>query len=98
MGGLGLVWGLMAWLGGTASHMRVVCLSRGWLWKWKPPDDPGTHYPQAMQLTILKFRRGMQGNVYLVFLYYFICLKQKMGHETCVSLCGERVASLRIFI
>ena len=30
--------------------MRVVCLSGGWLWKWKPPDDPGTHYPQAMQL------------------------------------------------
>ena len=32
--------------------MRVVCLSGGWLWKWKPPNDPGTHYPQAMQLLI----------------------------------------------
>jgi hypothetical protein len=30
--------------------MKVVCLSDGWLWKWKPLDDPGTHYPQAIQL------------------------------------------------
>ena len=30
--------------------MRVVCLSGGWLWKWEPLDDPGTHYPRAIQL------------------------------------------------
>ena len=44
-----MVWGLMAGLQGTQA-MRVVCLSGGWLWNWKPLDDPGTHYPQAIQL------------------------------------------------
>ena len=35
--------------------MRVVCLSGGWLWKWKPLDDPGTHYPQVIQLLNASF-------------------------------------------
>ena len=47
-GGLGLGGSWLGW--GELQAMRVVCLSGGWLWKWKPPDDPGTHYPQAMQL------------------------------------------------
>jgi hypothetical protein len=42
-----------SWLGCRELHaMRVVCLSWGWLWKWKPLDDPGTHYQQAIQLLI----------------------------------------------
>ena len=32
--------------------MRVVCLSGGWL--WKPPDDPGTHYPAMHLLNAVK--------------------------------------------
>ena len=52
------VTGAWAWCGGSwlgcreLQAMRVVCLSGGWLWKWKPLDDPGTHYPQAIQLLI----------------------------------------------
>ena len=65
MGGLGLVWGLMARLGGGMRAMRVVCLSGGWLWTWKPPDDPGTHYPQAMQLLTIINWMGM-GNIGLI--------------------------------
>ena len=50
------VTGAWAWCGSSwlgcreLQAMRVVCLSGGWLWKWKPLDDPGTHYPQAIQL------------------------------------------------
>ena len=50
------VTGAWAWCGGSwlgcreLQAMRVVCLSGGWLWKWKPLDGPGTHYPQAIQL------------------------------------------------
>ena len=43
-GAWSLVWGLMAGLRGFASHEGGI-LSGGWLWKWKPPDDPGTHPP-----------------------------------------------------
>ena len=43
-GAWSLVWGLMAGLWGFASH-EGGNLSGGWLWKWKPPDDPGTHPP-----------------------------------------------------
>jgi hypothetical protein len=52
------VTGAWAWCGGSwlgcreLQAMRVVCLSGAWLWKWKPLDDPGTHYPQAIQLLI----------------------------------------------
>ena len=50
------VTGAWAWCGGSwlgcreLQATRVVCLSGGWLWKWKHLDDPGTHYPQAIQL------------------------------------------------
>ena len=46
----GLVWGLMASLGGTASHESGM-----FIWglalevEAPPPDGPGTHYLQAMQ-------------------------------------------------
>ena len=53
------VTGAWAWCGSSwlgcreLQAMRVVCLSGGWLWKWKPLDDPGTHYPQAIQLLMV---------------------------------------------
>ena len=48
-GGLDLVWGLMARLGGTASHESGMFIW-GLAFEVEALDDPGTHYPQAMQL------------------------------------------------
>ena len=48
-GGLGLVWGLMARLGGTASHESGT-FTWGLALEVEAPGGPGTHYPQAMQL------------------------------------------------
>jgi hypothetical protein len=68
------VTGAWAWCGGSwlgcreLQAMRVVCLSGGWLWRWKPLDDPGTHYPQGIQLLNVRkfFQEILSGSIKLL--------------------------------
>jgi hypothetical protein len=56
------VTGAWAWCGGSwlgcreLQAMRVVCLSGGWLWKWKSLDDPGTHLISTSDTVVNKIK------------------------------------------
>jgi hypothetical protein len=43
--------GAHGWVAGNCKPWEW-CLSGGWLRKWKPLDDPGIHYPQAIVVNV----------------------------------------------